>query len=327
MEVQGMNNESKLDTVKGSAITKQNSTKVSESVSFMNKKKWKDAGLFTLFVGPVLLAFTLIVLIPFFTGIYYAFTDWNGVTGTVKWVGLDNFKYLFSEDKQFQKSFMLTTKYTVVSIILTNVIGFGLALLVAQRLKSRNLLRTVFFMPNLIGGLILGFIWQFIFVKGFASIGELTGIPLFELAWLGDANTAFWGIVIVSLWQGAGYIMIIYIAALQNVPQELIEAARIDGANRFQILRHITMPLVAPAVTICLFLTTASSFKVFDANLSLTNGGPFKSTEMLALNIYTEAFVNNRYGIGEAKALIFFIVVAAITVLQVTISKKKEVES
>jgi raffinose/stachyose/melibiose transport system permease protein len=327
MEVQGMNNESKLDTVKGSAITKQKSTKVSESVSFMNKKKWKDAGLFTLFVGPVLLAFTLIVLIPFFTGIYYAFTDWNGITGTVKWVGLDNFKYLFSEDKQFQQSFMLTTKYTVVSIILTNVIGFGLALLVAQRLKTRNLLRTVFFMPNLIGGLILGFIWQFIFVKGFASIGELTGIPFFELAWLGDANTAFWGIVIVSLWQGAGYIMIIYIAALQNVPQELIEAARIDGANRFQILRHITMPLVAPAVTICLFLTTASSFKVFDANLSLTNGGPFKSTEMLALNIYTEAFVNNRYGIGEAKALIFFIVVAAITVLQVTISKKREVES
>jgi raffinose/stachyose/melibiose transport system permease protein len=327
MEVQGMNNESKLNTVKGSPLTNQSITKVSPSVSFLNKKKWKEAGLFTLFVGPVLLAFILIVLIPFFTGIYYAFTDWNGVTGSVKWVGLDNFKYLFTEDKQFQASFILTTKYTVVAIILTNLIGFGLALLVAQKLKTKNVLRTVFFMPNLIGGLILGFIWQFIFVKGFASIGTLTGIPLFELAWLGDAKSAFWGIVIVSVWQGAGYIMIIYIAALQNVPQELIEAARIDGANRFQVLRHITMPLVAPAVTICLFLTTASSFKVFDANLSLTNGGPFKSTEMLALNIYTEAFVNNRYGIGEAKALIFFIVVAAITVLQVTISKKREVES
>jgi raffinose/stachyose/melibiose transport system permease protein len=322
-----MNNESKLNTIKGSPLTNQSITKVSPSVSFLNKKKWKEAGLFTLFVGPVLLAFILIVLIPFFTGIYYAFTDWNGVTGSVKWVGLDNFKYLFTEDKQFQASFILTTKYTVVAIILTNLIGFGLALLVAQKLKTKNVLRTVFFMPNLIGGLILGFIWQFIFVKGFASIGTLTGIPLFELAWLGDAKSAFWGIVIVSVWQGAGYIMIIYIAALQNVPQELIEAARIDGANRFQVLRHITMPLVAPAVTICLFLTTASSFKVFDANLSLTNGGPFKSTEMLALNIYTEAFVNNRYGIGEAKALIFFIVVAAITVLQVTISKKREVES
>ncbi|WP_445490086.1 carbohydrate ABC transporter permease [Niallia sp. 03133] len=289
--------------------------------------KWKDAGLFTLFVGPVFLAFMVVVLIPFFSGIFYSFTDWNGITGQIKWVGLDNFIYLFTDDKQFQQSFLLTTKYTVIAILFTNLLGFSLALLVTQMLKTRNILRTVFFMPNLLGGLLLGFIWQFIFVKGFVSIGELTGIPLFQLAWLGDAKTAFWGIVIVSVWQGAGYIMIIYIAALQNVPQELIEAAKIDGANRWQILRHITMPLVAPAVTICLFLTTASSFKIFDANLSLTNGGPFKSTEMLALNIYTEAFVNNRYGIGEAKALIFFIVVAAITIIQVTISKKREVES
>ncbi|WP_374049548.1 carbohydrate ABC transporter permease [Neobacillus sp. OS1-2] len=322
-----MKNQSKVETVENTVITEPMNTNLKESVSLKNKKKLKDAGLFALFVGPVFLAFTLIVLVPFFTGIYYSFTDWNGITGNIKWVGLDNFKYLFTEDKQFQQSFLLTTKYTVVAIILTNMIGFGLALLVTQKLKTSNVLRTVFFMPNMVGGLLLGFIWQFIFVKGFASLGELTGIPFFELAWLGDAKTAFWGIVIVSVWQGAGYIMIIYIAALQNVPQELIEAAKIDGANRWQILRHITMPLVAPAVTICLFLTTASSFKIFDANLSLTNGGPFKSTEMLALNIYTEAFVNNRYGIGEAKALIFFIVVAAITVLQVTISKKREVES
>ncbi|MFJ7725177.1 carbohydrate ABC transporter permease [Neobacillus sp. NPDC097160] len=322
-----MNNQSKVETVENAALNHRTNSKIQEPVSLNKRKKLKDAGLFALFVGPVFLAFTLIVLVPFFTGIYYSFTDWNGITGDIKWVGLDNFKYLFTEDKQFQQSFLLTTKYTVVAIILTNLIGFGLALLVTQMLKTRNILRTVFFMPNMVGGLLLGFIWQFIFVKGFASLGQLTGIPFFELAWLGDANTAFWGIVIVSVWQGAGYIMIIYIAALQNVPQELIEAAKIDGANRWQILRHITMPLVAPAVTICLFLTTASSFKIFDANLSLTNGGPFKSTEMLALNIYTEAFVNNRYGIGEAKALIFFIVVAAITVLQVTISKKREVES
>ncbi|SMQ64920.1 carbohydrate ABC transporter membrane protein 1, CUT1 family [Bacillus sp. OV166] len=322
-----MNSQSKVEKVESSVLVNPKNVAVSKSVSLNKNKKLKDAGLFALFVGPVFLAFMLIVLIPFITGIYYAFTDWNGITGEVKWVGLDNFKYIFTEDKQFLASFKLTTKYTVVAIILTNAIGFGLAILVTQMLKTRNILRTVFFMPNLIGGLLLGFIWQFIFVKGFASIGALTGIPLFELAWLGDKNTAFWGIVIVSVWQGAGYIMIIYIAALQNVPQELIEAAKIDGANRWQILRHITMPLVAPAVTICLFLTTASSFKVFDANLSLTNGGPFKSTEMLALNIYTEAFVNNRYGIGGAKALILFLVVAAISVIQVTYSKKKEVES
>jgi len=321
-----VNNPNNIEKVETPPIHQTSVTR-KKSLSTKKKKNWKEAGLFSLFVGPVFIAFTIVVLVPFFSGIYYSFTDWNGITGEIKWVGLDNFKYIFTDDKQFLQSFKLTAVYTVVAIILTNAIGFSLALLVTQKLKSSNLLRTVFFMPNLLGGLLLGFIWQFIFIRGFASIGELTGIPLFELAWLGDKNTAFWGIVIVSVWQGAGYIMLIYIAALQNIPKELIEAAKMDGANRFQVLRNIKVPLVAPAVTICLFLTTASSFKIFDANLSLTNGGPFKSTEMLALNIYTEAFVNNRYGIGEAKALIFFIVVAAISILQVTITKRKEVES
>lgn len=317
-----MNNQNQVEKIETPPIHQSNVSR-KKSLSTKQKRNWKEVGLFSLFVGPVFIAFTIVILVPFFSGIYYSFTDWNGITGEMKWVGFENFQYIFTEDKQFLQSFKLTTMYTVVAIILTNTIGFGLALLVTQKLKSSNLLRTVFFMPNLLGGLLLGFIWQFIFIRGFASIGELTGIPLFELAWLGDQNTAFWGIVIVSVWQGAGYIMLIYIAALQNIPKELMEAAKIDGANRFQILRSIKIPLVAPAVTICLFLTTASSFKIFDANLSLTNGGPFKSTEMLALNIYTEAFVNNRYGIGEAKALIFFIVVAAISILQVTITKKK----
>ncbi|ADE69819.1 MULTISPECIES: carbohydrate ABC transporter permease [Priestia] len=320
-----MNSQSKLQETE--YVPLEQELKREPSINTKKRKNLKNVGLFALFVGPALLAFCVIVLIPFFTGIYYSFTDWNGVNGTINWVGLDNFKYLFTEDKQFQQSFWITTKYTVVAIILTNVVGFVLAILVTQMLKTRNILRTVFFMPNLIGGLLLGFVWQFIFVKGFASIGQITGISLFELPWLGDAKTAFWGIVIVSVWQGAGYIMLIYTAALQNVPQELIEAAKIDGASRWQILRHITIPMVAPAVTVCLFLTISWSFKVFDVNLSLTNGGPFKSTEMLALNIYTEAFVNNRYGLGEAKALIFFIVVAAITIIQVTYTKKKEVES
>ncbi|MCR8925507.1 sugar ABC transporter permease [Priestia megaterium] len=320
-----MNSQSKLQETE--YVPLEQELKREPSINTKKRKNLKNVGLFALFVGPALLAFCVIVLIPFFTGIYYSFTDWNGVNGTINWVGLDNFKYLFTEDKQFQQSFWVTTKYTVVAIILTNVVGFVLAIFVTQMLKTRNILRTVFFMPNLIGGLLLGFVWQFIFVKGFASIGQITGISLFELPWLGDAKTAFWGIVIVSVWQGAGYIMLIYTAALQNVPQELIEAAKIDGASRWQILRHITIPMVAPAVTVCLFLTISWSFKVFDVNLSLTNGGPFKSTEMLALNIYTEAFVNNRYGLGEAKALIFFIVVAAITIIQVTYTKKKEVES
>lgn len=293
----------------------------------MTNKKLKQSLIFWAFVGPAFLAFSLIVLYPFLSGVYYAFTSWNGVSGEINWVGLDNFKTLFTTDKQFLNSFWITTKYTIAAITITNLVGFSLALLVTQPLKTRNILRTVFFIPNLIGGLLLGFIWQFIFVKGFVSIGELTGWHFFQLPWLGDANTAFWGIVIVSVWQGAGYIMIIYIAALQNVPQELIEAARIDGAGFWQILRHVIFPLIAPAFTICLFLTISWSYKIFDVNLSLTNGGPFKSTEMLALNIYTEAFVNNRYGLGEAKALIFFLIVAIITTLQVYFTKKREVES
>lgn len=324
--MQKVNNQNNVEKIIPPLVQQSNVSR-KHSLSTKRKKKWKEVGLFSLFVGPVFIAFTIVVLVPFFSGIYYSFTDWNGITGEIKWVGLENFQYIFTEDTQFLQSFKLTALYTIVAIILTNTIGFGLALLVTQKLKSSNLLRTVFFMPNLLGGLLLGFIWQFIFIRGFASIGELTGIPLFELAWLGDKDTAFWGIVIVSVWQGAGYIMLIYIAALQNIPKELIEAAKIDGANHFQVLRNVKIPLVAPAVTICLFLTTASSFKIFDANLSLTNGGPFKSTEMLALNIYTEAFVNNRYGIGEAKALIFFIVVATISIIQVMITKKKEVES
>ncbi len=279
------------------------------------------------FIAPAFVVFSIIVLIPFILGMYYSFTNWNGVSGSVEWVGLDNFVHIFKNDLQFRESFLFTTKFTLASVLLTNLIGFLLALSLTRMLKTRNLLRTVFFLPNLIAGLLLGFIWQFIFVKGFASIGQLTDFSLFQLPWLGDAKTAFWGIVIVSIWQGAGYVMVIYIAAILNMPHEVVEAARIDGASGWRMLIHIILPLIRPAITICLFLTIAMSFKIFDLNFSLTGGGPFKSTESLAINIYTEAFVNNRYGLGAAKAFIFFIIVATITTLQVIYTKKKEIEA
>lgn len=281
---------------------------------------------FLSFVGPVYLVFAAIVLVPFFMGIYYSFTDWNGITGHMKMVGFENYKYIFKEDPSFMNSFKLTAKYTIIAVILTNLIGFGLALLVTQSLKTRNILRTIFFMPNLIGGLLLGFIWQFIFNQGLISLGSILKIKFLETAMLGTAGGAFWAIIIVAVWQGAGYIMVIYVAALQGVPSELIEAAKVDGASRFQVLRKITIPMVAPAVTVCLFLTISWSFKIFDTNLSLTGGGPFGSTEMLAYNIYKEAFTNNNFGIGEAKAIVFFVVVAIITIIQVSLSKKREVE-
>jgi raffinose/stachyose/melibiose transport system permease protein len=279
------------------------------------------------FVGPATLFFAFIVLIPFLLSIYYGFTNWNGVTSLVTWVGFDNYKQIIMEDDGFRTSFWFTARYTIAAVSITNLVGFLLALLLTQSLKTSNFLRTIFFLPNVIGGLLLGFIWSFIFVKGFAAVGDLTNIGFFQLPWLGTSATAFWGIVIVSVWQLSGYLMVIYIAAIMNVPRELLEAARIDGATRLQLLRSIIVPLIMPAVTVCLFLTISWSFKVFDLNLSLTKGGPFGSTESVALNIYQEAFRNNRYGIGTAKAVIFFIIVAAITMLQVYFTKRKEVEA
>jgi raffinose/stachyose/melibiose transport system permease protein len=280
----------------------------------------------SIFVGPALLVFIVIIVIPLGMSIYYSFTAWNGISADVKWVGLDNFKQILFHDELFKQDFYFTFRLALVQVVLTNAVGLLLALMLTQPLKTRNLQRTIFFMPNVIGGLLLGFIWQFIFIKGFASIGEITHIGFFQLPWLGDAATGFWGIIIVSVWQGAGYLMIIYIAGFANVPNDLLEAARIDGANRWQLFRSIKLPLIMPAVTVCFFLSISWAFKIFDIVLSLTKGGPYNSTESIALNIYQEAFRNNRYGLGTAKALVFFVIVALITVIQVAYTKKKEVE-
>jgi raffinose/stachyose/melibiose transport system permease protein len=279
------------------------------------------------FIGPAVFFFALILVIPFIMSIYYSFTAWNGVSSNVNWIGIANYKRILFHDKDYYYAFWFTFRYALVGVFFTNLVGFLLALMLTQSLKLRNVLRTIFFMPNVIGGLLLGFIWSFIFVKGFASIGDLTGLAVFNLPWLGDAPTAFWGIVIVTVWKGAGYVMVIYIAGLTNVPKDLIEAARIDGATKLQMLWKITLPLIMPAITVCLFLTISWGFKVFDLVVSLTKGGPFNSTESVSLNIYQEAFRNNALGLGSAKAVIFFLVVALITVIQVTITKKREVES
>ncbi|MFD1954233.1 carbohydrate ABC transporter permease, partial [Paenibacillus thailandensis] len=198
----------------------------------MLRKKTAQAVQQIVFTGPAIVFFVLILVIPFLLGLYYSFTDWNGVTGKAGWIGLDNYKQIFAGDEKFAKAFGFTVKFTVLGVVLTNVIGFAIAYLLTKPLKLRNGLRTVFFMPNVIGGLLLGFIWQFIFVKGFAAVGQATGIPFFNLPWLGTSNTAFWAIIIVFVWQTAGYLMVIYISSLTNVPADILEAAEIDGASR-----------------------------------------------------------------------------------------------
>lgn len=295
----------------------------------MNTKRKRSEWLQQLvFVGPGLLFFTIIVAIPFLLGFYYSFTNWNGLDiDKATWTGLDNFRKIFTNDEKFWQSLLFTLKFTVIAVIVTNVLAFFLALALNRPLKTKRMLRTVFFVPNVIGGILLGFIWQFIFTKGFLTIGDLTGLSLFQLPWLGTPETGFWGLVIVFVWQTSGYMMIIYIAALAGLPKDLLEAARIDGAGYWQIVRSVLIPLVMPAITICLFLTISNAFKMFDLSLSLTKGGPGTSTQSIAFNIYAEALNNNRYGLGTAKAMLFFFAVSLITLAQVWLTKRKEVEA
>jgi raffinose/stachyose/melibiose transport system permease protein len=211
-------------------------------------------------------------------------------------------------------------------VILINIIGISLALLVTEKFKGSNLLRTIFFMPNLIGGLILGFIWQFIFIKGFARVGEIlhnTGLQ----SWLSDTRTGFFGLVIVLCWQMSGYVMVIYISYIQSIDQSIVEAAQIDGATGFKHFLHIKFPLIMPGFTVSLFLTLSNCLKLYDQNLSLTNGGPNHSTQMVAMTIYNNAFGLNKMGYAQAQAVLFFICVAIVTLTQVYITSKKEVEA
>jgi len=286
-------------------------------------KKSRASRDFWFFVGPALFAIVMVVFIPFILGIYYTFTNYNGANPQYDFVGIKNYVSLFSDD-QFAYSLKITILYTFASVITINLVGFGLAYAVTRKLKTSNFLRTGFFMPNLIGGLILGFIWQFMFNSVFTGIGQSLGSKALATSLLQEPTTAMFAMLVVSTWQYAGYIMVIYVAALQTVPADLIEAAHIDGANGWHTFKHITIPMVRQGMTICMFLTLANSFKLFDLNFSLT---PAKTTEMLALNIYKEAFVVNNMGIGQAKAIIFFILVTTISLVQVYFNKKKEVEA
>lgn len=278
-------------------------------------------------IGPAVFFFFAIVLASFVMGIYFSFTDWNGISQSASWVGLRNYVEVFSGDDQAATSAGFTIKFTVVSVIISNLLAFALALALTLALKTAKVMRTIIFLPNVIGGIILGFVWRFIFVNSFGTIGDLTGVGFFELAWLGTPATGFWGSVMVFVWQRTGYLMVIYIAALLSIDQDLIEAAHIDGASGMQKLFRVLIPLSIPAVTVCVFLALSWTTKMFDVIFSLTNGGPFGTTETFAMNIYFEAFQYNNYGVGSAKAVLFFIVVGIVSTAQVLFTKRLEVEA
>ena len=272
---------------------------------------------FPVFVLPTLLAFTIGFIVPFIMGVYLSFCKFTTVTDA-KFVGLQNYVKIFTEDGTFGHALWYTTAFTVVSVVLINVIGFAVALLLTKKIKGTNIFRTVFFMPNLIGGIILGYVWQLLLNGLLLQINKtLTYSSVY----------GFWGLVILMCWQQIGYMMIIYIAGIQNIPGELIEAAQIDGANKGQLLKNVIIPMVMPSITICTFLTLTNSFKLFDQNLALTNGEPSNMSEMLALNIYNTFSGRTGWeGVGQAKAVIFFILVGAIAMIQNRLTRSKEVQ-
>ncbi|MFA6690123.1 MAG: carbohydrate ABC transporter permease [Sphaerochaetaceae bacterium] len=282
--------------------------------------------LFFLFVFPALFAFIIVVIVPFIIGIGYSFVEWDGLAmNPAKFVGLQNFKALFS-DARFGQSALHTLIFTVMAVLCINVLGLALALLVTSKLKVNTIARTMFFMPNLIGGLILGYIWKFILSDAFKAIGESTGLTGLFFNWLLVPNAALAALVVVITWQMAGYVMIIYITGIQAVPDEVMEAATIDGAGAWRKFFSIELPLIMPSVTICTFYSLSNCFKIYDINLSLTGGGPGTSTEMFAMNIFNEIFSYNNYGYGQAKAIMFFLLIAAVTITQVAFTKKREVQ-
>lgn len=272
---------------------------------------------FPLFALPTFICFVAAFLVPFIMGLYLSFTDFTTVTNAV-WTGIDNYIKAFTADETFINSLWFTVKFTIVSVLSVNIIAFLLALALTRGIKGTNLFRTVFFMPNLIGGIVLGYIWNLI-ING---VLERFGVDISFAAKYG-----FWGLVVLMNWQMVGYMMVIYIAGLQNIPHDLTEAAMIDGAGAMQTLRYITIPMVMPSVTICTFLTLSNSFKLFDQNLALTAGAPARETEMLALNIYNTFYGRAGWqGVGQAKAVVFFIIVAVIAFLQLRLTGKREVE-
>jgi len=279
---------------------------------------------FGIFAALPLAIFSAVLVYPFGQGLFLTFTNWDGFKYT-KFSGIANYTKSL-HDPAFWSTLRFTIIYVLVSLVLVNVVAFGLALLVTAKLKSSNILRTFFFVPNLIGGVVLGVIWQFIFNTALVSISSKMGWSIFQSSWLGETNTAFWALIIVTVWQSSGYMMIIYITGLISIEQDVLEAARVDGASAARTLWAIKMPLMAQAFTIALFLTLRGGFMAYDVNVALTGGGPYRTTELISMHIFQDAFAFGNFGTGQAKAVIMFVMVAAAALVQVTVSKRMEVQ-
>lgn len=281
---------------------------------------------FALFVAPAAICVLIEMYIPFLMTFYYSMTNWNGISRKVKFIGLKNFITLFQGDDNFTKALIFTVKYTILFVVFVNVLAIILAVILDQKMKLSNVMRAIFFIPYVMSLVVVGFVWKFILNNGFTSLYSITKIGLFNMDWLGNTNLAFVAILVVSVWQAVGFYMVIYIAGLQSIPTDVLEAATVDGAGMFRKFFKITLPMLMPSVTICLFMALTNAFKLYDVIVSLTSAGPAGTTASITYDIYREEFQNSNYGYGTAKALILFFIVAIITVVQVTLSKRKEVD-
>ncbi len=281
---------------------------------------------FLMFAGVTTIIFAAVVIIPFLYGLYLTFTSWDGVSANKPFVGIANYLSTFS-DAAYWQALGRTLIYSLIAVVLVNVVAFTLAFLVTSGVKGQNFFRAGFFIPNLIGGIVLGYIWKFVFNRAFVAIGNALSIDAMSTSWLATTNGAMFCLIIVSVWQYAGYMMLIYVAGFMSVSEDVLEAARIDGCTNLQSIVHISVPLMVSSFVQCLFLTVTRCFMVYDVNLSLTNGEPFNSSVMAAMDVYNQAFTYKNYGTGQAEALILFIVCAVVGVLQVYIGKKAEVSA
>jgi len=275
---------------------------------------------------PALVLVALTIYVPFLLSGYYSLTEWNGISKEPVFIGLENFKTIFAGDPAFLRALWFTGKYSFFFIILSNIGALALAVALTRKFRLANTLRGMFFVPYIMSMTIVGFIWKFIFSQGFAKLAEFTGWGIWNLSWLGDAKIAFWSVVIVGVWQSLGFYIVLYIAGLQAVPPDVLEAAQIDGANGNQRFFKVVLPLLGPSITTCIFMSLTNSLKVFDIILALTKGGPGGATYSATLEIYREAFQNNNYGLGSAKAILFFVVVLIITQLVLRFFERREVD-
>lgn len=279
-----------------------------------------------IFTIPAIILVSIMIYIPFIMSGYYSMTEWNGIAKEAKFIGLDNFKTLFVGNKDFVNAIMFTLKYTIVFMALVNVFALTLAVALVKKFKLANILRGVFFIPYIMSMTIVGFIWKFIFSQGFSSLFKITNWDIFNLSWLGDTKLVFFSVVFVGVWQSVGFYIVLYIAGLQSISQDILEAATVDGASGRETFFKVTLPLLIPSIITCVFMSLTNALKVFDIILALTKGGPGGSTYSATLDIYREAFQNNNYGLGSAKSLVFFIIVLVLTQLVLKALRSKEVD-